>query len=99
MNTMPPAIVAPAWPMLPPFAATPLILSNSRFVLYVQSIWPSLVERARSFPSDEPVNPTPGSADIAAGFPPPVAASFAVHGRDPSDSLIAATPPPGWFNP
>ena len=62
---MPPAIVGPGPWMDPPVARTPLTVLNSRLVSNSQRIDPSLVECARSAPSFEPENSTPGMSDGA----------------------------------
>src|SRR6185295_10179370 len=55
--------------MLPPFAATPLTVSNSRAVSNCQSAFPSAVEYANIVPVLEPKKTTPGITVIGAAPP------------------------------
>ena len=103
---MPCAIAAPPTSIEPPRAVTPFTVSKSRAVSKSQRTWPSVVAKARKWPSIDPPNTAPGIA--AAG-----ADSAGLHdalspqpfGRDsqacaPSASLIANSPPPAsGFSP
>src|SRR5260221_8149031 len=101
---MPSTITGPGPPIEAPLAFIPLTVSNSRFVSNSQSIDPSLVEKARMPPSNEPEKTTPGIALIAAdcaALQPGALAHFNGGGganqvRSPVASLTACSPPGGW---
>ena len=97
---MPFAIAAPPTSIEPPRAFTPLTVSKSRAVSKSHSTCPSLVAKARKWPSTDPPNTAPGIAAAGAdraglhdGLSPHAL------GRDnqaclPSARRIANIPPP-----
>ena len=97
---MPFAIAAPPTSIEPPRALTPFTVSNSRAVSKSQRTCPSLVAKARKWPSIDPPNTAPGitaagadSAGLHDGVSPQP------FGRDshaclPSASRMAKSPPP-----
>src|SRR5438128_2228205 len=98
---MPPATVGPAPWIAPPPAWTPLSVLNSRFVSNSQITEPSVVECARSAPSFDPENRTPGmsvGAEISAALQPaPLAHASGgggtYHARSPFARRTAWSPP------
>src|SRR3954449_5674518 len=98
---MPPAIAGPGPWIAPPPAFTPFSVSNSRLVSNSQITDPSLVACARSAPSFDPANSTPGisvGAEISAALQPAPAAHFSGSGgeyqaRAPVVRLTACKPP------
>src|SRR5215471_16188756 len=98
---MPLATTGPGPIIDAPFAGAPLMDSNSRLESNCQRTSPRVVEYARSAPSLEPENMTPGmsvtAADCATLHPPavPQAASGggAYHTRSPVDRSTACRPP------
>src|SRR5476651_2073491 len=98
---MPPAIVGPGPWIAPPPARTLFRVSNSRFVSNSQMTAPSLVECARSAPSFEPENSTPGmrvGAEISAALQPVALAHLSggggtYHARSPVARPTAWRPP------
>src|SRR6185295_8694608 len=98
---MPPATVGPGPWIAPPRARTPLSVSNTRFVSNSQMIDPSVVECARSAPSFEPENSTPGmtvGAEISAALQPAPLPHLSgsggtYHARSPVVRLAAWRPP------
>src|SRR4051812_9771570 len=86
----------------PPFARNPLIVGNSRLVSNRQTIRPSRVEYARTAPSLEGENTTPGMAVTAENcaplqarpsLPQTGASGGAYHARVPVESSTACRPP------
>src|SRR5688572_27776030 len=98
---MPSTTAAPGPCIDAPRAATPLVEANSRFVSNSQRIAPFTAEYARSAPSFDPENTTPGmtvtAADCAAVQPRPAAqtgfAGAAYQARSPVARLTACRPP------
>src|SRR5688572_7685093 len=84
----------------PPLPGTPFTVWYSRMVSKSQMIDPFAVEYARMWPSTEPENATPGSAETAADcaglhrvrVPHPGGGVY--HTRSPSLSRSANMPPP-----
>src|SRR5215216_4866992 len=101
---MPLAIVAPADPIDPPRAVTPLTVSKSFAVLYRQIGLPSNDANARNVPSRPALNTTPGIA-LTAALMPGCCAIDSCGGRSayqrssPSLSLMATSPPYGPLIP
>src|SRR4249920_1665377 len=98
---MPPAMVGPGPWIAPPPALTPFSVSNSRLVSNSQITVPSFVECARSAPSFDPENNTPGisvGAEISAALQPVPAAHLSggggtYHARSPVATPTACNPP------
>src|SRR6266498_413028 len=94
-------MVGPGPWIAPPPARTPFSVSNLRFVSNSQITEPSVVECARSAPSFDPENNTPGSsvgAEINAALHPVPAGHFSAgggwyHARWPVVSATAWRPP------
>src|SRR5262245_59575690 len=84
----------------PPFAFTPLTVSKSRAVSNCHSTAPSVVEYARKCPSTDPENTMPGATETGedwAGLQlgrSPHTGGAADHAFEPSEGLIATSPPP-----
>ena len=98
---MPPAMAGPGPWIAPPPALTPFSVSNSRLVSNSQITEPSLVECARSAPSFDPENSTPGmsvGAEMRAALQPVPAAHLSGGGgwyqlRSPLLMPTACSPP------
>src|SRR5215475_9367245 len=102
VNNMPPTTTGPPPPNDAPFALTPFTVVNSLFASNVQTICPSVDEYARSAPSTDPENTTPGMTVIAADCAPlqfgagPLhtgAGAGVTHARWPLTRFTAWSPP------
>src|SRR5262245_24148316 len=99
---MPPATTGAGPFIEPPLAFTLLTVGNSRFVSNDQRIAPSFVEYARTAPSFDGENTTPGMTVIAEncallharlGMPHTGGCGGASHARAPSVNPTACRPP------
>src|SRR5262249_60928968 len=96
---MPPATVG-AGPFIdPPRALTPLTVGKSRFVSNVQTIDPSVVEYARTAPSFDGENTTPGMTLTAENCAPLQARLGLPHAggrRGPAHTALPGAGIRGW---